>query len=617
MKFGIADEEQRIKVLQTALTKIGDNQSAALGNAWEKIRLLRLKPHPEGGEAEAFCRLTLSAGSRTKLRLWMVKNGDAWQIYDLEMQEESIRLSVTLGAVYAAMSGDDKTKRTMILAFTTLQKAMAKLGEGEAEEAHELLKKALEAEPPALVRAWLELVNGQTLAIVGKYEDAVASADRVLAMQKDLLVAHHLKAAALFELEEYEKCIDSEKEFMKGVGDDAEAWEKIGESYEHLKKADDAIGAYRKGAASDDEEHACRLAAGRLLLEAGKGAEATAPLVEAIRNAKNPEILDQAAELVDRKGEPAALLALAEEQAKATPDEVSVARWKGRALRKLKRFEEAEKVLRAAVAKEEEDHAVEEELIFTLAYAGKEKEAMERLDALAAHEEERAPFLRAYVHAVGDRTAKALEELTKYFDIAEDASYLITLVGDEPVFKKVREDKGYPALVERTKSKSEYSTAVNALLEKEDWEALLKLSRDRAGAAPDHARAHYYQGYALRRLGRFLDAEIALKKAIEKKKDKSEYKEELAKALAAQGRLDEALAVADDLVKSKVKEAGLFLRVAVYAIAKKADPALYALEELLKVDADWAGAVESDTDLEEFCKLQAVKALLKKYKSQE
>jgi hypothetical protein len=44
---------------------------------------------------------------------------------------------------------------------------MAKLGEGEAEEAHELLKKALEAEPPVLVRAWLELVNGQTLAIVG------------------------------------------------------------------------------------------------------------------------------------------------------------------------------------------------------------------------------------------------------------------------------------------------------------------------------------------------------------------------------------------------------------------------------------------------------------------
>jgi hypothetical protein len=122
-------------------------------------------------------------------------------------------------------------------------------------------------------------------------------------MQKDLLVAHHLKAASYFELEEYEKCIASEKEFMNGVGDDAEAWEKIGACYEHLKKVDDAIGL-PEGRRERRRGAHCRLAAGRLLLEAGKGAEATAPLVEAVRNAKDPEVLEQAADWSTARASP-------------------------------------------------------------------------------------------------------------------------------------------------------------------------------------------------------------------------------------------------------------------------------------------------------------------------
>ena len=617
VQFGLADPEAREKVLQAALPKIGA-AAGMLGVGWEKIRLLRLKPKPDGPEAEAFCRLTLTGGSRSKIRFWLVKADDAWKIYDLEMQEENMRLSVTLGAVYATMAGDDKSRRAVMMAFMTLQKALQQLGAGEAEEANKTLQKAIDAEPPVLVRAWLELVNAQTLQVLGRHEEAVKSADRVLELQKDIVVAHHLKAAAYFELEEFEKCIACEKEFMKAVGDDAEAWEVIGNAYDKLKKRDDAIEAYRKGAASDDEEHSNRMSLARLLLAAGKPGEAAPVLLQAVRNAKDEDIFQEAADLLDGQGTPEGLLALAEDELTRSPDDGSVRRWQGRALRKLKRYEESEKVLRAAIANDKEDTASADELVLTLVHSGKDKEAMALVDGMSAEREERAHFLRAYVHAVADRPAKAVEELARFLDGDEDAEVMLEEVENEAVFKKARESAEFKSLAERTKARSEYTRATDTLVEKEDWDGLLKLSKERAGAAPDHAHAHYNQGRALRRLGRLLDAEIALKAAIAKSKLKPKYFEELGKALAAQGRLDEALALADDFQsKGQNKDHALFMRVAFYAMVKKSGPAIKALEELLKEKSYWWSVVEEDADLEEFRKLQGVQDLLKKAKSEE
>ena len=613
--FDKADEKAAQQLLQAMSSKFGQGLTL-MGIAWEKIRLLRVKPNPDGSEVEAFCRLTVTGGGRSRVRFWLVKDGDAWKIYDVETQEENMRLSVTMGSLYAALAADEATQRGTRLAFVSLQKAMKLLGEGEAEEAHKNLRQAIEAGPPAIMCAWIEMLDTNALAALGRYEDAIQAADRALKLNKDMVVLHHLKAGAYFELEEYEKCIESEKEFINGVGDDADGWEVIGNAYDRLKKPEEAIAAYRKGAACDDEDHANRMSLGRLLLDAGKPAEAGPVLLQAVRNAKDIGVFEEAAELLDEKGAPEGLLALAEDEAKRSPDEVSPGRWQGRALRKLKRFEESEKVLRAALEKDKEDADCQEDLVLTLAHAGKEKEAIERVEAIERETGGRSWFLRAVVHALADRQAQAVEELSKAVDTEEDAESMLDVYEREPVFRKTRERAEYKAVVERAKSRAEYSRAAGGRIEKEDWEGLLKLAKERSAAVPDHAHAHYHQGQALRRMGRHLDAELALKAAVAKAKDRVTYQEELGKALAAQGRLDEALALADALVAdADHKHSGLFLRVAVYAMVKKSAPALKALEELLKDQSYWHWKVENDDDLEEFRKLQGVQELLKKAKA--
>jgi tetratricopeptide (TPR) repeat protein len=302
---------------------------------------------------------------------------------------------------------------------------------------------------------------------------------------------------------------------------------------------------------------------------------------------------------------------MAREHSKRTPDEVEGLIWEGKALRKLKRLDEAEKVLLKGLETDAEDPDLAEELIFTLAQAGKDAEAMKRADTLAAEDPHRARFLRAFVHVSAGRPGKAVEELKAMLEADPES---VDDLEKESAFEKLRQEVDLQILIGRAKAGREYKAAAGELLGSQEWEGLLKLAKERVGAAPDHAEAHYHQGYALRRLGKPFDAELAIKAAIAKTKDKTIFRDELAKALAAQGKREEALAAADE-IEAADKFEGMYLRVVVHAMMKNSEPALKALAALLKEDPAHYIRVEADADLEELRKLSACQALLKKAKA--
>jgi tetratricopeptide (TPR) repeat protein len=158
----------------------------------------------------------------------------------------------------------------------------------------------------------------------------------------------------------------------------------------------------------------------------------------------------------------------------------------------------------------------------------------------------------------------------------------------EPVFEKLRSDK----LVAAARAAAEYGKA-RQMPDLPD-EELLRIARERAEAAPDHALAYYDQGRALRRLRRYAEAETVLRKAASG--------DELGRALAAQGKLEEALAVTDEMLG----------RVAVYVIAGKRDTALQALQALLEKHPDRHSDIAMDDDFAEFRRLPAVQDQLRK-----
>ncbi len=583
--------------------------AAGPGSAWEKIRTLGVRVRPGGQEAEALCRATVG-GEKSKVRFWLARDGDAWKVYDIEFPELAFRLSVFVGLLAPAAGEGAASRKALLRGLQAVKQAVIQAASGDVEEAHLSLEEARKLDLPAPLPALIDLLRSGVLLALGKNEDSLAAADAALKRQKDLHLAHHMRGAALAELERYEEAIAAHREYLRLAGDDPDAWLAIGDAYERLENAGEAIEAYRKGAACDDEDHENRLNLGRLLVEEGKAGEAAKFLLEASKNAPEDEdVFEEAADLLSGAGEHAAVLRLAEERIARAPGEAIPLLWKGRALRKLGRAEEAVKALRAAYEKDSENDGVLEGLAVALADAGKHDEAFQLAEAYGARnaDEPETARLLAHVHARAGRAKDAVRELRAYLADEYDGH---ADVAAEPAFKEILATDEGRALLERAKAKSEYMTRVAEI---EDWKEEEENSRrflERYGDDPD---GWYTLGSALRRQGKHADAEAALRKGMPYEKDPGRFRDELARAMAAQGKVDEALEVAEKVTG----EAGLHLRAVVTAIAGRTEEAVRALKKLLEAEPDWHSVVDEDEDLKELRKLPAVQELLRRAKGEE
>jgi tetratricopeptide (TPR) repeat protein len=582
----------------------------ALHGGWNRIEPLNVRITSAGDEAEALCRVTIG-GKPSKFRFWLTRTGDSWKAFDLEKLDGTYRLSV-IGLQYTPGVHDDEERQSLRDGVQTLQRAAVHLSKGQADGAREALAMARRCTPPEYVMDWIDLVDGQALNALGDPAAGLKAADRVLVRQKDLAVAHRLKAVCHAALGESEKAILAGKEYLKLVGDDAEMWTLIGRASEALDRADQAIEAYRRGADADPQDYAGRLELGRALLDRRRTEEAASFFTAAVGLAPiEANAFERAADLLDRAGAHAEALALTDAAAVRRPDEAPVFLRRGRALRKLGRLKEAEETLTRASKLHPDDRDIPKELVLALAQAGRDGEAQDRMRTAAAGGDWSGALVRAFVHAAAGRPAPSLEELKTVFRTEHELPTSVAWIEKEPVFEKLREEP----IVKSARAARDYWLA--RLNPKLAPERMLQIAQERAQALPEDALAYYDEGRMLRRLKRFTDAEVSLRKAIEKSDEKSKFLDELGRTLAAQGRLDDALAVADSLIRATPKspEPGLDLRVAIFALSGKREAALKALQTLLDRYPAWHASAVPGEDLDEFRRQPAVQELLRKARS--
>ncbi|MBI3858077.1 MAG: tetratricopeptide repeat protein, partial [Planctomycetes bacterium] len=582
-----------------------------LRGGWQKIQPLSVRLGAKDDEAEALCRVTIG-GTKCKFRLWLIRDGTSWKTYDMENLDGSYRLSV-IGLQYTPGVHEDEERYSLRDGVMTLQRGAVALAKGQPEAARDAMAMARRSEPPEYVGAWIDLVDGQALSALGDPEGGLKAAGRVLTRHKDLAVAHRLKTTCLAALGDPAKAILAATDYFKLVGDDAEIWTLVGGEYEKLDKPEQAIEAYRKGADADAEDWSSRMELGRLLLGRRETAEAASFFSAAARLAPaSEELFENAADLLDQAGAHAEALAISDEAALRRPDEAPVLSRRGRALRKLDRLKEAEETLRHAAKLHPDEPDVQQELLLTLAQAGRDSEAQERMRSAAQGDSWHPAYLRAFVHAAAGRSAAAIEELKPVLRAEWNLRITLPWIEKEKVFEKLRGEKDAGPLLAAARATRDYWTSrENPKLAHEE---LLRIALERTRAVPDHAVAYADQARALRRLGRAAEAEPAIRTAIEKSKSPTLYRDELGRILAAEGKLDEALAVADELIRAqpKAEEFGLDLRVAAYAIAGKREAAIKALQELLDRHPAWHVAVTTGDDLDGFRKLPGVQSLIKK-----
>lgn len=577
----------------------------ALNGGWNKIEPLTVKLNGAGDEAEALCRVTIG-GKPCKFRFWLARSGDTWRTFDLEKQDGTYRLSV-IGLQYTPGVHDDEERQSLRDGVQTLQRAAMHLNKGQAEGARDALAMARRSTPPEYVMDWIDLVDGQALHSLGDDAAGLKAADRVLVRQKDLAVAHRLKATCHAGLGEHAKAIAAGNEYLKLVGDDAEMWTLIGKASEELDQTEQAIAAYRKGADADPQDCACRLELGRVLLALRRAAEAAPVLTAAVAQAlADEDVFERAADLLDRAGAHAEALAISDVAAVQRSDEAPVLLRRGRALRKLGRSKEAEETLTRASKLHLDDREIPMELTLVLAQSGKDAQAQERMGTSAP-----SALIRAFVHAAAGRSGPALEQLKIAFQAEQDLPASLAWIEQEPVFEKLR---GEAIFKSAGATRDYWAARLNRRLSPEQ---MLAVAQQRIQALPDDGLARFDEGRMLRKLKKFAEAEASLRQALEKSADKSRVQEELARTIAAQGRLDDALAIAEGFIKAtpKTPEAGMDLRVAIFVLSGKKDAALKALTTFLDRYPAWNASALAGDDLDDFRRQPAVQELLRKARS--
>jgi len=292
--------------------------AGTLNGGWERIEPLSVRLNATGLEAEALCRVTIG-GKKGRFRFWLCRAGDSWKPYDYENLDGSYRLAV-IGMQYAPGVWDDEEKNTLRDSVATLQRAQVYLSKGQLTGARDALGMARRSDPPAYVRDWVDLVDGLALHAMGNAAGALKAADRALVRQKDLAIAHRLKAACHVSLGESVKAIEAAKEYLRLVGDDPEGWTLVGAALEKMDQPEKALDAYRKAVDSDPEDAAARWKLARALRRQRRFDDAHAEIRKALeKNGEDLRLQDERGRLLAAQGELEAALAVAEELIRSKP----------------------------------------------------------------------------------------------------------------------------------------------------------------------------------------------------------------------------------------------------------------------------------------------------------
>jgi tetratricopeptide (TPR) repeat protein len=554
---------------------------------WKRLRTCEIRFIPGRAEAQAFCRIVNASGETLKLRWWVIKEDGAWKVFDFEDFDSGLRMSTAMASMAGEASRLTRTRQAAWeQAMQALRRAQMAVAQGDWQEAHRQVRASRASGPAASMLAYLDVIEAAAFHHEEKYEEALRLYDQALVRQRDLPMAHHGRGSALYSLGRLAECVAAEQEYVRLLGDDAEALLTMGRALSELGREEEAHAAWRRGAASDDEEADCRYELGLALVEKGDVTGGGPLLVQSVRNGGDAAAyFDGLAGALEGAGAWSVLADAARECLRRVPGHARAGYLSARALRRLGRLDEAERAARAVAGSGAEDLHVAE-LVFVLAARGKHDEAMAAVKRIAM------PALNVYatafVHASARRTADAVAALTELSRVSP--GYLAWL-HTEPAFDEVRTTAAVRALVDRHRQGEEYRAQAQALEDKGDWGALLKFAKERITKEADDWTAHYHRARSLRELRLADDAAAALALVVKRAPDSHAQLlwSELVYAQVDARRTREAVETAMQFA-SLQKENPLAHYCVAHAAAAKgpAGASLSAMERTLELDPSYA-----------------------------
>jgi len=222
-------------------------------SAWQKVVRCTTKYLDGRGEAECFVVLR-SSDQITRLRFWVIKEDNAWLIFDYESLEDAFRMSTSNGKLLVRQSRHELSGHQLDRLSGLIDKVNNWTARNNLDEALQVLNTAEPLAHSTPLLPTIELQFAEVLHLKGQPQEALAKVDEALRLKKDFPQALQCRGIILYSLQRFDEGIAAQESFMKSIGDDAIAYFWIGRCREAQGKRAEAVDAYRKGAACDETE---------------------------------------------------------------------------------------------------------------------------------------------------------------------------------------------------------------------------------------------------------------------------------------------------------------------------------------------------------------------------
>ena len=265
--------------------------------AWAWNTVVPTGVHFSSGKPEATATARVRLGEMWgRFRFWLIKEDDQWMVYDLESVADGVRMSAASATILK--SEHDRPLKDLLQRTNQTKMSLVGLVVGKDDERIlEGARQARKAGIPPIFAPQFDFMEGMALFRLGRPKEALPLFERALGVRKDMVSAEHGRALALLELGRNEEAVRAEAESIEVGGPDAEGLDTLGRALEGSGKSAEAIAAFRKGTAFEDDWE-CRVHLARLLVAAKKLDEVLLLLVEACRRAPAEEWQVEAARVV-------------------------------------------------------------------------------------------------------------------------------------------------------------------------------------------------------------------------------------------------------------------------------------------------------------------------------
>ncbi len=335
------------------------------GLVWDAHEVKRIEQLDGGEEAIAYVRAASAASKSIKSRWWLTKQSGSWRAYDMEDLDLGLRTSSSLAiAAAGALTGPDG----WLTQVRRLNEAPALLLRGRADDARVLLEQLAAADLPAPFESMRLMLLATAHSAREQYELAAAAIEDAAALNDDMPILDYLRAVVFNGLGRHTDALVAARRYGSLVGTDAEVLLEMGEAQRALGRSGLAAGAYR---ASLDLDPGCLdcLYGLWLLPDETNAAE----LAQRLAAVPDPVLgFESLAIVFLDDGRPSLVEALAAAYRPLRPDDPNLGYYLARACYDQERYEEAERLLRAALPRAplDEHDAYEEFLLETLIAQG-------------------------------------------------------------------------------------------------------------------------------------------------------------------------------------------------------------------------------------------------------